>query len=345
MDVSIIVPIYNGELYINRCFQSIINQTAITQLKIEVCVCNDASIDNTKTLLAEWSQRLCDKNVHLLVYENKTKKPRGVGYSKNKAVMISRGEYLCFQDVDDVMLPNRVLNQYQRAVLEPKNTIVGSKFERLPLNSTVRYTAWANNVTNLEMQIYTSHGPTIIMPTWFCHRFAFDKINGFVEYGTGTPEDLIFFYKHLDYGGRLCRVNEVLLTYYYNPNAATFSIHENTIWNLRLERLQREVLSKWLEFTIWNAGKQGRKFYRSLTKENKCKVKAMCDVDVNLIGKTYAPYDPKTRTVERAINIITFRNAIPPIIICVKMDLTNGEFERNLKSLNLIEDKDYVYFS
>lgn len=154
-----------------------------------------------------------------------------------------------------------------------------------------------------NFQIYTSHGPTIIMPTWFCAREAYESVGKFSEDGRGTPEDLIFFYRHLDLGGRVIRVEEDLLMYRYhsvraergrvralecrNPilkfshlpltsssfqHATTFSILEGTIWNIRLERLQNNVLSKWPSFTIWNAGKQGRKFFRSLSDENQKKV-------------------------------------------------------------------------
>lgn len=65
------------------------------------------------------------------------------------------------------------------------------------------------------------------MPTWFCHRKVFDRIpGGFDEGGRGVPEDLIFFYKHLDLGGQIERVDEVLLFYNYHKAATTFSIQE-----------------------------------------------------------------------------------------------------------------------
>lgn len=65
------------------------------------------------------------------------------------------------------------------------------------------------------------------MPTWFCHRTVFTRVpGGFDEGGRGVPEDLIFFYKHLDLGGEIKRVDEVLLFYNYHKAATTFSINE-----------------------------------------------------------------------------------------------------------------------
>ncbi|CAG2063958.1 unnamed protein product, partial [Timema podura] len=51
-------------------------------------------------------------------------------------------------------------------------------------------------------------------------------VGGFSESGKGTPEDLIFFYRHLDHDGRLIKVPRCLLVYRYHPGATTFSIDE-----------------------------------------------------------------------------------------------------------------------
>ena len=51
-----------------------------------------------------------------------------------------------------------------------------------------------------------------------------------------------------------------------------YFILRSTIWRLRVDALQESVLAKWKQFIIWNAGKQGRRLYRSLTPENQAKV-------------------------------------------------------------------------
>jgi hypothetical protein len=73
--------------------------------------------------------------------------------------------------------------------------------ERDPPGSTERFVRWANTLTQEDLveQIYTSHGPTILMPTWFCSRIVYDRVpGGFRESTAGIPEDLVFFYDHLD---------------------------------------------------------------------------------------------------------------------------------------------------
>lgn len=83
------------------------------------------------------------------------------------------------------------------------------------------------NQAQLQTQIYLSFGPTVVMPTWFCERSVYDGVEGgFDETGKGVPEDLIFFYKHLEGGGSVVRADEELVVYRYHPNATTFSVTE-----------------------------------------------------------------------------------------------------------------------
>lgn len=108
-------------------------------------------------------------------------------------------------------------------------------------------------------------------------------------YFQGTPEDLMFFYRHLQLGGGLHRVEKELLTYRYHQDCQSFNVKRytdgkqilqfelflgprETIWSLRVAALEEHVLLKWRHFTIWNAGKQGRRLYRSLKPENQAKV-------------------------------------------------------------------------
>lgn len=68
-------------------------------------------------------------------------------------------------------------------------------------------------------------------------------------------------------------------------------------------------------------------------------------MDINKVGKSYRHYDPELRKeVSAPVPIVNFKDAQPPIIICMKLNLTNGAFEENLKSLNLVEGMDYILF-
>ncbi|XP_069576606.1 queuosine-tRNA galactosyltransferase isoform X5 [Brachyistius frenatus] len=193
--------------------------------------------------------------------------------------------------------------------------------------------------------VYTSHGPTVVMPTWFCSRKWYLKVGPFDERGKGVPEDLLFFYQSLRQGGRLFRVDRCLLIYRYHEKAATHSVTEETIWKLRVNFLQERVLSQWENFTIWNAGKQGRKLYRCLSPTNQKKVKAFCDVDENKIQKGFYTYEESEERPKPRIPILHYSKASAPFVICVKLDMTGGVLEEKLDSLQLKEGTDYFHFN
>ncbi|XP_077057509.1 queuosine-tRNA galactosyltransferase isoform X2 [Siphateles boraxobius] len=302
--------------------------------------------DNSRELIEGWRQRLEDRGVSLVISGHKASSPRGVGFAKNQAVCQSSGRFLCFQDADDVMRPQRVRLQYEAAEVNP-TAIVGCKVCRVPEGSTERYTRWINSLSpeQLLTQVFTSHGPTVVMPTWFCSRSWFQSVGAFNEGGKGVPEDLLFFYQSLRCGGVLLRVEECLLVYRYHPHAATHSVLEHTIWDLRVLFLQERVLRRWDSFTVWSAGKQGRRLFRSLSPDNQEKVKAFCDVDENKIQKGFYTYEESKERPKPKIPILHFRKASPPFIVCVKLDMTHGVLEENLLSLQLKEGIHYYHFS
>ena len=73
-------------------------------------------------------------------------------------------------------------------------------------------------------QAFTAFGPTIIQPTWFLHRSIYTAAGPYSEEGPGTPEDLLFFYKHLSLGGKLQLVDEELLVYRYHEEATSLGV-------------------------------------------------------------------------------------------------------------------------
>lgn len=98
--ISIIVPIYNGEKYLRRAIESIINQTLGFD-NIELILIDDCSKDNSKNIILEYSDKY-DNILPILLEKNSgcAGKPRNIGLSK------ATGKYIMFLDVDDCYLPN-----------------------------------------------------------------------------------------------------------------------------------------------------------------------------------------------------------------------------------------------
>lgn len=93
--VSVIVPVYNVEPYIERAVGSIINQV---YNNIEIILINDGSTDKSGLLC----ERLKKKDKRVLIKHQVNK---GVSATRNKGICISRGEYILFVDADDEINP------------------------------------------------------------------------------------------------------------------------------------------------------------------------------------------------------------------------------------------------
>ena len=94
--ISIIVPIFNVEKYIEKCVNSLLRQT---YKNIEVILINDGSTDNTPSICLELRKR--DNRIRYISTENK-----GVSHARNEGLLIAEGEFITFVDADDYVEPN-----------------------------------------------------------------------------------------------------------------------------------------------------------------------------------------------------------------------------------------------
>lgn len=94
--VSVIVPVYRAEQYIDRCVRSIINQT---EKNIEIWLIDDGSPDKCGSLCDTFAQ--LDSRIHVIHKEN-----AGVSAARNDGIKYASGKYIAFVDSDDYIEPN-----------------------------------------------------------------------------------------------------------------------------------------------------------------------------------------------------------------------------------------------
>ncbi|XP_063473230.1 queuosine-tRNA galactosyltransferase isoform X3 [Symphalangus syndactylus] len=308
--VSIILPVHNAEPWLDECLRSVLQQDF--EGTMELSVFNDASKDKSGAIIEKWRVKLEDSAVHVIIGGHDSPSPRGEHREKTPLCArkgpspATESAGACLLDfpasrTDDVMMPQRVRLQHEAAVQHP-SSIIGCRVRRDPPNSTERYTRWINQLT--PEQLLTQ----------------------------GVPEDLLFFYQHLRKGGSVIRVDQSLLLYRYHPQAATHAVLETTIWTHRVRFLEERALPHWAAFTIWNAGKQGRRLYRSLTATSQRKVVAFCDVDENKIRKGFYCHEDSQERPKPRIPILHFRAARPPFVICVKLCIPGQQELRELQA-------------
>lgn len=100
--ISVIIPVYNVEKYLDRCIESVINQT---YKNIEIILVNDGSVDKSPEICDSWSKKDCRiKVVH--------KENSGAGIARNTGIEHAAGDYVLFVDSDDYINKNTVEKCY-----------------------------------------------------------------------------------------------------------------------------------------------------------------------------------------------------------------------------------------
>lgn len=114
--VSVIMPVYNGEKYLQEAIDSILNQTFGD---FEFIIINDGSTDKTLEIIKSYS----DPRIRVISQENK-----GIIHSLNKGISESRGKYIARMDADDISLPDRFKRQSDFLEANPEIGLLGTTF-------------------------------------------------------------------------------------------------------------------------------------------------------------------------------------------------------------------------
>ena len=112
--VSIIIPAYNAERYIESCLVSVIGQT---YKDLEIIIVNDGSTDSTINVI----KKIDDKRIVIIDQKNK-----GASHAKNAGLAIAKGEFIQFLDSDDILSFDKIESQVT-CLMGKKNSIAVCK--------------------------------------------------------------------------------------------------------------------------------------------------------------------------------------------------------------------------
>ncbi len=111
-DISIIVPIYNAEKYLNKCIKSLINQT---KEELEFILVNDGSIDTSEEIVKSYK----DKRIKYFKNPN-----QGIGKTRNFGIDKATGKYIMFLDSDDYLREDACKTLYNKAEEEKLDLVI-----------------------------------------------------------------------------------------------------------------------------------------------------------------------------------------------------------------------------
>lgn len=96
--VSVVVPVYRVQDYLERCIESIVHQT---HRSLQILLVDDGSPDDCPRICDAWAAR--DRRIQVIHQEN-----RGLGMARNAGMAAARGKYICFFDSDDYAAPEAI---------------------------------------------------------------------------------------------------------------------------------------------------------------------------------------------------------------------------------------------
>lgn len=140
--VSVIVPVYNMEKYLDKCLNSLVNQTL---KNIEIIIINDGSIDNSKNIINSY------KNKYPNLIKVLTQDNQGISIARNKGLEQAKGKYISFVDSDDYIAKDTLKKAYEYIEKKQSDIVVWNYYEVNELGEIIRENLLPNfKDTNLQ---------------------------------------------------------------------------------------------------------------------------------------------------------------------------------------------------
>lgn len=277
--VSVIVPVYNGEVFIERCINSI---TAQTYADIEIIIVDDGSTDQTYAICTELSRQ--DGRIQLFTQEN-----AGVVVARKRGVCHAMGEFVLFVDADDWIEPC-MIEELIKQIGDSDMVSSGVYWEKYPSWISVCHDSYNEGIYSsagesesiIKKMIYDCkenvlHPLTPWMYNKLMRTTLVKKVYEQMDDSVFYAEDAMFVYTYALMSRSVVVTHEPYYHYCYNENSVCRKIHSNILSNinkvyLEMQRIFAEngadenlyrQLQTWITFLVKDALNEKLGFYES----------------------------------------------------------------------------------
>jgi teichuronic acid biosynthesis glycosyltransferase TuaG len=218
--VSVIIPCYNAERFIQTTILSVQNQS---YQNFEIIVVNDGSTDNSLNII----KNLNDQRIHIIDKENS-----GVSDSRNIGFQKSKGDFILFLDADDVISDNYFSSALE--VFESNNKIDFCTYyiEHIDENNKkINVENKRGTFENIQFEIASFLNYISACPSAYIYRKR-SLENNHIKFATNlkSPEDRHFLFKVGKYlNGAIIDQNKAILNYRINQNSLSHNISTNLL--------------------------------------------------------------------------------------------------------------------
>lgn len=210
--VSVIVPVYNVEGYIEKCLDTLVNQTLSD---IEIIVVNDGTKDNSMTIVEKFQKKYPNKIICL------EKENGGLSDARNYGIPYAKGEYIAFLDSDDYVEKDMYLTMYEIAKKENSDLVECLFYWEYPNKKKI--SKRDNFIGKQEML------QKLRVEAWnkLIKREIIEKAK--VRFPKGYQyEDVEFTYKLVPYINKVSFVEKPMVHYVQRENSISNSQNERT---------------------------------------------------------------------------------------------------------------------
>lgn len=231
--VTLIIPVYNAELYIERCINSILSNT---YKDYDLLLINDGSSDDSLKIMEKYEKE----------YDNITivnQKNMGVANTRNKAIQLAKTKYIMFLDNDDY-IANDYINTYVDAIEKNNSDVVIGGYQRVNQDGKVLDHRYVKN---------SSWGKFVIVSPWakiYCREFLVKNTIQFLDYGIG--EDIYFYLQILAKTNKIDVIHYIGYNWFYNTDSISNTCHVGLNKNIDILYLIDKCREKVEETSFFN---------------------------------------------------------------------------------------------
>lgn len=213
--VSVLIPCYNVEMYVEESVNSILNQT---YTHLEIIAINDCSTDNTGNIL----RQLAEKDSRITVVNN----PENLRLisTLNKGIELCHGDYIARMDADDISLPTRIEKEVDFLESNKDHDIVSTQFYAFRSEKPNKYDLNYSPQHDSELRAYMLFRSGICHPAVLIRKRIFSELGLKFEQKYLHVEDYALWSEAI-YKTKIANIPEPLLLYRVHKNQVS-SLHE-----------------------------------------------------------------------------------------------------------------------
>lgn len=225
--ISVVLPVYNGEMYIEKAIESILNQSFTD---FELIVLNDGSSDKTRGIIDKYS---VDARVQIIHQEN-----IGLIKTLNKGLSIAKGIFIARMDADDICHTNRFEVQFSRLITDDSLSVLGSSIRLIDEDG--QFLRQIDYPKIEDIASFIKKGSPVAHPAIMMRLDHVMEVGGYRE-AFDCAEDYDLWYRLHDAGFKIDNCSEVLLDYRQTLSGISFSKNDKQTVVTRLVQLAHDM--------------------------------------------------------------------------------------------------------